>query len=67
MRFWHLTREQVAAILNNPDDVTASRKGRQNSWKKTGKDWTRVTHVREAATTTVVTVTVTPRGPERKP
>ena len=66
MRFWHVTKEQVIAILGNPDQTTPSRKRRQNAWKKTGKDWIRVTHVVEGAATVVITVTVTPRGPERR-
>jgi len=64
MRFWHVSQNEVIAVLNDPDQVTSSRKGRLNAWKRTGKQWVRVTYISEGARTVVVTVTARPRGPE---
>lgn len=64
MRFWRVTQNDVIAVLNDPDQVTPSRKGRQNAWKRTVKQWMRVTYISEGARTVVVTVTIKPRGPE---
>ena len=66
MRRVRLTEAEVIAALAKPDEVRPSYKDRQNAWKRRGGQWLRVTHVIEKATTVVVTVTLTPRGPERR-
>lgn len=61
-----IAEAEVIAVVEKPDKTTPSEEGRTNAWKQRENDWLRVTYIVEQGATTIVTVTVTPRGPERR-
>jgi len=64
LRLWRLNPDVVADVINEPEAVTPSVRGRCNAWKRVERRWVRVTFVDEGAEIAVVTVTVRRQGPE---
>lgn len=64
MRHYDMTEAEVRLVLEQPDAVTPSRRGRSNAWKQTENGWRRVTYTEETGSWVVITVTPRRRGPE---
>lgn len=58
-----LSEADAIAVVEHPDAVTPTEKGRLNAWKAVSDGWIRVTFRQAGAQTIIVTVTVKDRGP----
>ncbi len=66
MRLWKITESDVGAVLDEPEDVTPSYRGRKNAWKPFRGAWLRVTFAEAGKVTVVVTVTPMDRKPGKR-
>ena len=68
MRWDNISQEDVEHILEQPEAVTPTERGRSNAWgrywvERTQTAWLTVTFIREHNQTVVITVTPRRRGP----
>ncbi|MBI4298640.1 MAG: hypothetical protein HY666_02660 [Chloroflexi bacterium] len=59
MRLYGITRESIHKVLEGPERVVPTAKGRYNAYKKIGRRYLRVTYKEEE--TRFLVITVTPR------
>jgi hypothetical protein len=62
-RLEEVTPSEIIDILQHPDAVTPTEKGRLNAWRFIGPHWIRVTYITRGDRTDIVTVTAKRTGP----
>jgi hypothetical protein len=58
-----VTVDELFDIIERPDLVTPSIKGRVNAWRHREPKWIRVTYIERGATIDIITVTVRSKEP----
>jgi len=65
MRKFRVDQDEIRQVLEKPDSVESSIKGRKSAWKKIGNRCFRVIYVEETLRLIVITVTLKDKLPER--